>query len=224
MPGQWRQVIIQMRISLVPPSNLVMNFQCFPDWREWEKQVLGLSPPCYSWGWGLQQWSWVSSDPVPVSQSPPLPVASWRCQGKALGLLRWQTEARLTSLTTLPTVALQKTPSVPSWQMKHKMHRKRCGRALGEQRGGCGKTSPVSPQRVPGSGPAAGWKTSRAGARRVGSAGSPGTFCTFCSPRHTGQPRVVLPGIQPGWYFGVLTPAKPLFLPFCSPPRAPLCL
>lgn len=77
MPGQWRQVIIQMRISLVPPSNLVMNFQCFPDWREWEKHVLGLSPPCYSWGWGLQQWSWVSSDPVHLSLCPRVHLCPW---------------------------------------------------------------------------------------------------------------------------------------------------
>lgn len=33
LPGQCTQVIIQTRLSLVPPSNLEMDLQCFPDRR-----------------------------------------------------------------------------------------------------------------------------------------------------------------------------------------------
>lgn len=33
LPGQHTQVVIQMRLSSVPPSNLEMDLQCFPDKR-----------------------------------------------------------------------------------------------------------------------------------------------------------------------------------------------
>lgn len=37
-----------MRVSLVPPSNLVMDFSVFLTEEEWEEHALELSPPCCS--------------------------------------------------------------------------------------------------------------------------------------------------------------------------------
>ena len=164
-----------------------------------------------------------------MSTQPRVQQQVWRegCQLPRVASAEVWLRRALTLHDALPAPTSQKpraSTARPCRRMKNKIHRKlrQRGHALGEQRGGGWKNSSgVSSwgaRKRPGIGvkdkqgrPWRGWRSRQP--QRAG------TFCTFCRPAARGagrQLRAALPGMQLGWYFIILTPAK---APVLLPPR-----